>query len=270
MTGSSVSDARWCVWRAKPILALWQVVCLSVGFEPSNRVERRLRLGGRDSPWRDPKWGDWDGSLPDEFWNRLEAAIANVGEGRAIPCRDGHGAFASVLPEVAAQFIISGGWWVPDGFHALIDFAPNRVVPPDNAEWAQNTIRALGLDGFQVSRNVNAGPPPELMKPTSVEPQGVANVPFESKPPPVTTVHRLSRRRDDLAPAIERARGMVPASADYAATWVAFVKLATSPEPMPPLCGTVAGGVKYRTAAGFKSIARDAFIKRLKYADRRD
>ena len=83
-------------------------------------------------------------------------------------------------------------------------------------------------------------------------------------------VQRLLTRRDDLTPTIDKARSMVNDPSDYAAVWGAFLGMATMDPPVKPLCGTLAGSVKYRTVEGFKSISRDAFIKRLKYADKRD
>lgn len=78
--------------------------------------------------------------------------------------------------------------------------------------------------------------------------------------------HRLQGRRDDLTPAIDAAIARVSDPTDFAAVWGAFLALADSPEPMPPLLGVAEGEVKYRTAHRVKCITRDAFIKRLKYA----
>ena len=77
--------------------------------------------------------------------------------------------------------------------------------------------------------------------------------------------HRLQGRRDDLTPAIDAAIARVSDPTDFAAVWGAFLALADSPEPMPPLLGVAEGEVKYRTAHRVKCITRDAFIKRLKY-----
>ena len=76
--------------------------------------------------------------------------------------------------------------------------------------------------------------------------------------------YRLQSRRDDLWPAIDKARQAVDDPTDHAAVWAKFVIMANSDDPPAPLCGTAEGEIKYETADGIKTISRSAFIKRLK------
>lgn len=82
--------------------------------------------------------------------------------------------------------------------------------------------------------------------------------------PPIRT-HRLSPRRDALAPVIDGLLRDAENPHDHAAIWNGLQALADGKDPPAPLAGIADGEVKYRNASGGISfITRDAFIKRLK------
>lgn len=81
--------------------------------------------------------------------------------------------------------------------------------------------------------------------------------------PPV--VHTLGTRRDVLSPAIDLAVKRATNPDDHGAVWNAFVSLADSREPPPPLISFRDGEVLYRGGVdGSAGINREAFIKRMK------
>lgn len=78
------------------------------------------------------------------------------------------------------------------------------------------------------------------------------------------------KRRDDLSPAIDRARDMARDRNDPAEVWTILVEAAKSVKPPPPLLGFAENEVKHGDAAEPSFLSRNAFSKRFGRILKRD
>ena len=110
---SDSAAPKWAKWKHIPRAAVWEVIVLSCGFEPEylrDEVERgpphwRLRTFGISA------------RVPEEYFERLDVVVANLGERIKVLVLDGNDSRLSQISLVEfADFAESCGWRLPVEF----------------------------------------------------------------------------------------------------------------------------------------------------------